>query len=240
MTTFHAQAKGPNVKLHVPIPGTESPDFVPGCILERHSEAFASKVGITSAPAKKTEGGFWIEIKLLGGTLVGYRNGIAIGFTATAPESLPELPLPEGAEEGAEPPREVPQFAHQIPDSYMLGYRKALYWNGQRSDVELDTAQLAPLDSDKLGILMTNSGTIICYVNRLKRGEVTMPEGASPPSGDADLYGLVDIVGQACMVQVMDSYPPEEETDEMRQNQVRRDLRRKFKSQFGELIKDPD
>merc|ERR1712118_496664 len=164
----------------------------------------------------------------MGGSLVGYSNGLALGFTATTPESLPELPA---AEEGEEAKREVPQFAHQIPNTYMVGYKKALYWNGDRNDVDIDTAQLVPLDSDRLGLLLGNDGTMGVYVNSIKRGELPMPEGASAPSGD--LYGVVDLVGQACFVQVLDSYPPEEETEEMRQIQVRRDLRRKFKSQFG-------
>jgi len=233
-TTFSPLAKGENVSLFVPIPGTESADFIPGCILERSSESFKSKVCLTASPVKKTEtGGFWVEIKLLSGTLVGYANGIALGFTATSPDTLPEIPVPDDAEEGTEPKREVPQFAYQLPDSYVIGYKKALYWNGERNEVDIDTAQLAPLDSDRIGVHLAPDGTMELYVNRIKRGTIPLPEGATAPSADA-LYAVIDLVGQACLVQLVDSYPPEEETDEMRKAQVKRDLRRTFKSKFGE------
>ena len=39
-----------------------------------------------------------------------------------------------------------------------------MYWNGQRSDVEIDTNQLAPLDSDILGVLLATDGVMHVYV----------------------------------------------------------------------------
>merc|ERR1712188_96872 len=102
-------------------------------------------------------------------------------------------------------------------------------WNGERNEVDIDTAQLAPLDSDRIGVHLAPDGTMELYVNRIKRGTIPLPEGATAPSADA-LYAVIDLVGQACLVQLVDSYPPEEETDEMRKAQVKRDLRRTFKS----------
>jgi len=231
---LHKQALGPGVEVFVPATGAEPPGFVTNTVLRRTTETFVSKVAFTSAPVKQVEEGVWFEVKLQMAT-VGYMNCFGIGITKTNPDELEEIPA---TEEGAEPRRVVPLFAHQVPDSYLVGYQKSVYWKGQRSDMEIDLLQLSALDSDKVGVLFTAAGTVRIFVNGIERCVVPLPEGCeAPPVGDG-MYGLIDLVGQCTMMEMLDTYPPEAPTDEVKLSQVRRDVRRNFKSEFGELPKE--
>lgn len=228
---LHKQALGSGVEIFVPAQGAEPPGFMPNTVLRRTTETFVSKVAFTASPVKQVDEGVWFEVKLQTAN-PGYMNCFGIGITTTKPDDSEEIPA---TEEGAEPRRAVPQFAHEVPDSYLVGYQQAVYWKGARSGAEIDLLQMSPLDSDRVGVLFTAAGTVRIFVNGIERGVVPLPEGCEPPPvGDA-MYGIIDLVGQCSQMELLDTYPPEGVTDEMKLSQVRRDLRRNFKSEFGEL-----
>jgi hypothetical protein len=186
-----------------------------------------------------------MEVKL-NQVLPGYINAFCIGMTSTDPESLPESaeepPAPEIPDKDPGKRREMPAFARELPGTYTIGYTNKVYWGGQSCPLPegTDLTNMAGLDSDKIGFLITNEGDLKLYINKLERLHLQAAElGVSPIPTDGDYYGVVDLIGQAGMVLLDDSYGPPDGAPphEAVHAQIKKDLRRNFKSPFGELPK---
>lgn len=132
--------------------------------------------------------GCWFEIRVdvfAGGEMCL----MGLGFTATDPETL----VNESEAEEAPP---LPGCAGHIPNSFVVGYGRSLYWNGERIEIEPIFAKLKPAQTFTVGALANLDGGLELYINR--RLVYTFSPEANvkrPIEVDAPLWAVVDCSG---------------------------------------------
>eukprot|EP00931_Biecheleriopsis_adriatica_P072809 TRINITY_DN47207_c0_g1_i1.p1 TRINITY_DN47207_c0_g1~~TRINITY_DN47207_c0_g1_i1.p1 ORF type:complete len:238 (-),score=73.11 TRINITY_DN47207_c0_g1_i1:45-758(-) len=116
------------------------------------------KMAFSTDPVRKLAGrGCWFELRvddLAGGEL----NVMAIGFTATDPQTLAGT-----EEEEAEP---LPGCAGDIQKSYVCGYTRSVYWDGERVQIDAIFKKLKPTRVFKIGALANMNGGLDIFINR--------------------------------------------------------------------------
>lgn len=149
--------------------------------------------------------GCWFEMRVddyAGGEV----NLLAIGFTATDPETL------VAKAEGDEAPEEasLPGRASSIARTYVCGYMRSLYWEGQRIEIDPIFKKLKPLKIFTIGALANAAGGLEIYINRRLVHSFDPSEAGLPPiDSEVPLWAVVDCCNglkKACLN--TDSVPP--------------------------------
>lgn len=147
------------------------------------------KMAFSAEPVRNLGGrGCWFEIRVdvfAGGEMCL----MGLGFTATDPETL----VNESEAEEAPP---LPGCAGHIPNSFVVGYGRSLYWNGERIEIEPIFAKLKPAQTFTVGALANLDGGLELYINR--RLVYTFSPEANvkrPIEVDAPLWAVVDCSG---------------------------------------------
>merc|ERR1719188_2187763 len=135
---------------------------------------------------------------------------MALGYTATDPSGLVE------EEEGDGPPPPPPAHPEQVPQSYVAGYARSAYWDGERIEIESIFKSVKPYKIFTIGALATLGGVLEIYVNR--RLAVTIDaamRGMTAMDTDNPLYAIIDASGGLKKATLLtDSVPPSPEEDE--------------------------
>merc|ERR1711964_176481 len=103
--------------------------------------------------------------------------------------------------------------AHQIPNTWLLGYARSAEWNGERVDIGNLFKKVKPLSIFSVGVLATPSGSMEVYLDR-RRAFIFDPteRGPAPITTDEPLYAVVDCVGAIKEAEVLeDSLPPSQD-----------------------------
>mmetsp|Transcript_98213 Transcript_98213/g.233743 ORF Transcript_98213/g.233743 Transcript_98213/m.233743 type:complete len:232 (-) Transcript_98213:13-708(-) len=147
------------------------------------------KMAFSAEPVRNLGGrGCWFEIRVdvfAGGEMCL----MGLGFTATDPETLVN-------ESEAEEAPALPGCAGHIPNSFVVGYGRSLYWNGERIEIEPIFAKLKPAQTFTVGALANLDGGLELYINR--RLVYTFSPEANvkrPIEVDAPLWAVVDCSG---------------------------------------------
>mmetsp|Transcript_47022 Transcript_47022/g.87926 ORF Transcript_47022/g.87926 Transcript_47022/m.87926 type:complete len:229 (+) Transcript_47022:60-746(+) len=144
------------------------------------------KMVFSAEPVRNLGGrGCWFEIRvdaLAGGELCV----MGLGFTATDPETLINS---EGAE--AKP---LPGCAGNIPNTFVGGYGRSLYWNGERIEIAPLFTKIKPAKTFTVGALANLNGGLELFINR-RLVFTFSPETQSPIEVDMPLWAVVDCSG---------------------------------------------
>eukprot|EP00929_Paragymnodinium_shiwhaense_P014176 TRINITY_DN122061_c0_g1_i1.p1 TRINITY_DN122061_c0_g1~~TRINITY_DN122061_c0_g1_i1.p1 ORF type:complete len:240 (+),score=41.00 TRINITY_DN122061_c0_g1_i1:69-722(+) len=152
--------------------------------------------------------GRWWEIRVddwMGGNM----SILAIGFTATDPETL------MSQDEGEEAQFSLPPRAHEIPRTWIIGYIRSLYWDGEQIEAEPLSA-VVPLKVFSVGVLATLSGALEVYINRKLVYTYDPTEaGLLPIPTDEPLFAVLDCTsGIKKATLLSNSMPPVEGEEE--------------------------
>mmetsp|Transcript_56088 Transcript_56088/g.121317 ORF Transcript_56088/g.121317 Transcript_56088/m.121317 type:complete len:207 (-) Transcript_56088:84-704(-) len=163
-----------------------------------------SKVLFSTESVKMSSGkGFWFELRVdeFAG---GHMSLMALGFTSTDPASHPE--------EEPLPPR-----AYLFPKTWIVGYARSAYWDGDRSEAEDIFKSVVPFKIFQIGALATLTGSLEIYINRrlAYKFDPTV-KGLPPMPIDEPLWAVVDCVGGIRKAMALISSPPQanEEVDD--------------------------
>ncbi|CAE7309394.1 Glrx5 [Symbiodinium natans] len=146
------------------------------------------KMAFSAEPVRNLGGrGCWFEIRVdvfAGGEMCV----MGLGFTATDPETL------INTAEGEAPP--LPGCAGDIPRTFVAGYGRSLYWNGERIEIEPVFAKLKPAQAFTVGALANLDGGLELFINR-RLVYTFSPEAnvKAPIEVDAPLWAVVDCSG---------------------------------------------
>ncbi|CAE8711538.1 unnamed protein product [Polarella glacialis] len=165
------------------------------------------KMAFSAEPVRKLAGrGSWFELRVdefLGGEMCL----MALGFTATDPETLGP------PEEGEEAPP-LPGVAGLLPRTFVCGYSRSVYWNGDRVQIESPFKKLKPAKIFTIGALANNlTGGLDIFINRrlVTSFDPVAKAMASLPH-DEPLWAVVDCCGGLKKATLLtDSVPPSEE-----------------------------
>eukprot|EP00746_Dinoflagellata_sp_MGD_P160283 gnl/MRDRNA2_/MRDRNA2_86934_c0_seq1.p1 gnl/MRDRNA2_/MRDRNA2_86934_c0~~gnl/MRDRNA2_/MRDRNA2_86934_c0_seq1.p1 ORF type:complete len:247 (+),score=71.31 gnl/MRDRNA2_/MRDRNA2_86934_c0_seq1:93-833(+) len=157
------------------------------------------KTLFSEEPIRKLPMGHWFEIRC-DDVQLGFSSFIGIGFTGEDPATI------EG---------DLPARANNLPDTYLIGYYKALYWNGVKLDLETDPwVDILPRRLNRVGCLLTPTGHLCIYVDRVKMIKIDPgSEGLEKIDLDKPLYAVIDMWGGARQLTVQNSLPPTEEEE---------------------------
>lgn len=192
--------EAPKGELELKHGGTQliRPKRVPGVVCKDQP-----KMAFSDEPVRKLAGrGHWFELRVeefLGGEVCL----LALGFTATNPDTLDEA--------------ELPGRAATIPMTYVAGYARSVYWNGEKiTEVDNIFARVAPQKIFSIGVLVNLSGGLEVFVNRRLAISLRPEDHGKPPiSTDDPLWAVVDASGglkKATLV--TESLPPSAEEAE--------------------------
>jgi len=148
---------------------------------------------------RKLPMGHWFEIRIDDGQM-GFASLMALGFTGEDPASI------EG---------ELPARANLLPDTYIVGYQKAVYWNGVKLDLETDPfVDILPRRLNRVGVLLTPTNSLVVYVDRIKTMTIDPgSEGLEKIDAERPLFAVIDLWGGAKQLSVQNSLPPTEEEE---------------------------
>lgn len=140
-------------------------------------------------PVRKLAGrGCWFEMRVddyAGGEV----NLLALGFTATDPETLASKADGDDAPEEAS----LPGRASSIARTYVCGYMRSIYWEGERIEIAPIFKKLKPLKIFTVGALANVDGGLEVFINR-RLVHTFDPSEAGLPKLDLDepLWAVVD------------------------------------------------
>jgi hypothetical protein len=156
------------------------------------------KTLFSEEPIRKLPMGHWFEIRC-DDVQMGFSSFIGIGFTGEDPASIEELP-----------PR-----ASTLPETFLLGYSKMLFWNGTKLDLDTDPfVDILPRRLNRVGCLLTPAGHLCVYVDRIKMIAIDPgSEGLEKIDVDKPLYAVIDMWGGAKQLTIQNSLPPTEEEE---------------------------
>mmetsp|Transcript_75764 Transcript_75764/g.214173 ORF Transcript_75764/g.214173 Transcript_75764/m.214173 type:complete len:203 (-) Transcript_75764:156-764(-) len=167
------------------------------------------KMVFSANPVPKVGGrGSWFELRVeefAGGEICL----LAIGFTATDPETYVEA--------------ELPTRVTTIPKTYMVGYARSTYWDGERVQSDDVFKGLTPFKIFTVGALVTIDGSLEVYIDRkLALALDPTVRGLPPIDAGAPLWAVVDICGGLRKATILEkSVPPageEEDADKSGEN----------------------
>jgi hypothetical protein len=161
------------------------------------------KMVFTSDPIRKFgDRGQWWEIRV-----EEFLNGelclLGMGFTGTDPETLVDTTLPGRAS--------------AIPLTYIVGYNRAVHWNGERLNAETVWSKVKPFKIFSIGVLATPSGSMEVYFNRCKVFDFDpIDKGLPPMDTSKPLWGVVDTCGglKKATLLVSSAPPTEDEAND--------------------------
>mmetsp|Transcript_68609 Transcript_68609/g.127966 ORF Transcript_68609/g.127966 Transcript_68609/m.127966 type:complete len:237 (-) Transcript_68609:104-814(-) len=168
-----------------------------------------SRLIFSDEPVSKFgDDGHWFEIRV-DELWTGNMSLLAIGFTATLPETL--------LEDGEEVP--CPARAYLVPKTYVLGYTRSCFWDGQRILIDELSTKIAPGAVFTLAANLTPAGILQVFINRRLAYSIDPKEqGVDPIPLDEPLYAVIDgTSGLKKAVLVTDSRPPVEGEEEVEQ-----------------------
>merc|ERR1719262_1100281 len=136
---------------------------------------------------------------------MGFTTIMALGFTGEDPSSIP-TPEDGGA---------LPARANLLPDTYLIGYQKAVWWKGTKLDLDTDPfVDVLPRRLNRVGCLLTPTGSLCVYVDRVKMVVIDPgSEGLEKIDVEKPLYAVIDMWGGAKQLTVQNSLPPTEEEE---------------------------
>mmetsp|Transcript_80274 Transcript_80274/g.186420 ORF Transcript_80274/g.186420 Transcript_80274/m.186420 type:complete len:202 (-) Transcript_80274:101-706(-) len=165
------------------------------------------KMAFSAEPVRKFgDRGHWFELRVeefYGGEM----SLMAMGFTNTDPDCFLD--------------QELPGQAHQIPSSYIAGYKRSTYWDGERLPGEKMFDKLVPHRIFTIGALATPEGTLEIYIDR--RLVVTvdpLENDLQPISTDEPLWAVVDACGGLRKASVLSQSLPPQEEEELEEDEV--------------------
>mmetsp|Transcript_63395 Transcript_63395/g.182501 ORF Transcript_63395/g.182501 Transcript_63395/m.182501 type:complete len:214 (-) Transcript_63395:168-809(-) len=147
------------------------------------------KLVFSAEPIKKLAGvGQWFEIRVedfSGASL----SLMAIGFTATPPASLTE-----SADEGEE--KTLPGRPNQIPKTYVAGYARSAFWDGEHMEIDPVFEQIKPFKIFTVGALCTSTGALEIYIDRKLALEIDpIARNVQQMPMDEPLWAVLDCSG---------------------------------------------
>jgi len=157
------------------------------------------KTVFSEEPIRKLPMGHWFEVRC-DDVQMGFSSFLAMGFTGEDPASI------DG---------DLPARASNLPDTYLLGYQRALFWNGTKLDLETDPfIDVLPRRLNKVGCLLTPTGSLCIYVDRIKMVAIDPgSEGLEKIDVDKPLYAVLDMWGGPKQLTIQNSLPPTEEEE---------------------------
>mmetsp|Transcript_8898 Transcript_8898/g.19927 ORF Transcript_8898/g.19927 Transcript_8898/m.19927 type:complete len:251 (-) Transcript_8898:199-951(-) len=185
-------ADGTQIVVHKAIPGKSLKE--------------TSRLVFSDEPVSKFgDDGHWFEIRV-DELWTGNMSLMAIGFTATPPESLME------GDEAAE----CPKRAWDVPRTYVVGYTRSCYLDGNRLQVDELCTKIQPGSVFTLGANLTPAGILQVFINRRIAYSIDPQEqGLEPIPVSEPLYAVIDgTSGLKKAVLVTDSRPPVEGEEE--------------------------
>lgn len=172
------------------------------CIKKREAigDPKISKTVFSEEPIRKLPMGNWFEVRIDDG-MMGFTCLMAVGFTGEDPSSI---------EEGSLPAR-----ANLLPDTYLIGYQKAVWWNGTKLELDTDPfIDILPRRLNRVGVLLTPKGELSVYVDRIKMMTIDPnSEGLDKIDLERPVYAVIDMWGAARQLTVQNSLPPTEEEE---------------------------
>lgn len=158
------------------------------------------KMAFSADPLRSLAGrGCWFEMRvdaLAGGEMCP----MGLGFTATDPGTL------KGTEEE---PTKLPGSAADLPKSYVCGYLRSMYWNGEQIEVDNVFGKLKPAKTFTIGALATVTGGLELFINRRLVLSYSPEDLLNRIDLEQPLWAVLDCAGglkKGCLIP--DSVPP--------------------------------
>ncbi|CAJ1417557.1 unnamed protein product [Effrenium voratum] len=159
------------------------------------------KMIFSAEPVRSLAGrGCWFEMRIdsLAG---GEMSPMGIGFTGTDPETLKGEAAPA-----------LPGCAGRIPKSYVCGYARSLYWNGEKREAASIFSRLAPARTFTIGALANVMGGLEIFINRRLVLSYAPEDLLERIDLEQPIWAVVDAsAGLKKAVLVPDSVPPSPE-----------------------------